>query len=424
MEAFAVWGMFLTLPIERILVLNVAGFTIRPVYPFMGLLILLNARRLPRAGVAGVVGTAVLLAVFVSAMTTESPRLTTGYALWASFTVLFFVSAVARLRESRELIGFWTRAYVTGAGLWSLFALGQWILSFWVSNLAYSFFGSLPRIHALALEPAFFAFYLIPAFLLSFGTAQYHWTVAGLAAIVLSTSRAGLLGLAVGFAVLMILARRTDAKKVAIAAASAIIAVGLLANFSRGGSLGLSSHQVNKPESILHERASVAPRLGTWSTAWKLFVNNPVDGVGTGAFGGGLHEEGIAVDVPASDLKTTNLWLEVGAEQGLLGIGALLAWIAVGVGGVWRRRTYEELAPFVLAAALASLAMFAFVQTWWVPYRWIVWVIAYSIAFPSVSVAQEASFDAGESPLKNGETRMTTTRRKRIAAPNSAGGSG
>ena len=86
-ENVAVWGLFLALPIERVVTVDVIGFTLRPVYLFMGLLIVLNARRIPRSGVAGLVGAGLALAVGASALTSLDPRQTAGYAAWGTFTI-------------------------------------------------------------------------------------------------------------------------------------------------------------------------------------------------------------------------------------------------------------------------------------------------------------------------------------------------
>ena len=126
-----------------------------------------------------------------------------------------------------------------------------------------------------------------------------------------------------------------------------------------------------------------------------------MNGVGIGAYGGGVHELGIALDTPDSDIKTTNLWLEVLAELGVIGFASLVALLVIAVFGLWRRRRQEPLAPFVITAIVASAAMFAFVQTWWVPYRWIVWILAYSIAFPLV-IDRSRSRDDEQVPTRNG----------------------
>jgi O-antigen ligase len=116
-----------------------------------------------------------------------------------------------------------------------------------------------------------------------------------------------------------------------------------------------------------------------------VFLNHPIKGVGAGAYGGGVHELGVALNVPAGEIKTTNLWLETLAELGVLGLAALLAMLVVAVVGLWKTRRREPLATFLITAIVASAAMFPFVQTLWVPYRWIVWILAVSLAFPLVA---------------------------------------
>jgi O-antigen ligase len=379
-ETVAMWGVLLTLPIERVLTADIAGFTVRPVYLFMAVLAVLNVSRIPRSGVAGVVGAWITLAIVASAFTSLAPKQTVGYAAWGMFTIVFFVSMVGRLRERRDLVETWARAYVFTAGLWGLVTLLHSVLSFGFDGLAYSFVGDLPRVQALAYEPSFLAFYLVPAFYLSFATAQHYSTAAILAGVIASTSRAGLVGLAVGGVVLLLLARRAVVKKLVICGVAAAIAGGVQLILSRGAYTGFVTSTVN-----VEDQASIAPRLATWSDAWEVFLEHPVNGVGIGAYGGGVHELGIALDTPDSDIKTTNLWLEVLAELGVIGFASLGALLVIALFGLWRRRRQEPLAAFVFTAIVASAAMFAFVQTWWVPYRWIIWILAYSIAFPLVT---------------------------------------
>ena len=406
-ETVAIWGLFLSLPIERILVADIAGFTVRPVYAFMALLVVLNARMIPRSGVAGLVGVGIALAIGASAITSLSTKQTAGYALWGLFTIVFFVSMVGRLRERRDLAETWTRTYVVTAGLWGAFTLLHSLLSFPFDSLAYAYVGDLPRVHALAYEPSFLAFYLVPAFYLSFATAQHYSTAAILAGVIASTSRAGLVGLAVGGVVLLLLARRAVVKKLVICGVAAAFGGGVQLILSRGAYTGFVTSTVN-----VEEQASIAPRLGTWTDAWDVFLAHPVNGVGIGAYGGGVHELGMALNVSEADIKTTNLWLEVLAELGVMGFASLVALLVIAVLGLWRLRRQEPLALFVITAIVASAAMFAFVQTWWVPYRWIVWILAYSIAFPLVTDRLRSRVDE-LAPTRNGSRVGATSRRDR-----------
>jgi O-antigen ligase len=390
----AVWGLFLTLPIERVMTVDVMGFTLRPVYPFMGLLILLNASRIQRSGVAGLVAAGIALAVVASAVDSLDPKQTAGYAAWGIFTLVFFVSVVGRLREQRDLITSWTNVYVVTAGLWGLFTLAHSVLSFAFEGLAFSFVGDLPRVQSLAYEPSFLAFYLVPAFYLSFATRRHYSTAGLLAGVIASTSRSGLVGLAVGGVVLLLLERRAVFRKLLICGVAAALAIGLQLYLSAGAYSGFVSQAVTtvtkvKPGGELDQasidQASIAPRLQTWDDAWDVFLNNPVNGVGAGAYGGGVHELGIAPNLPEAEIKTTNLWLETLAELGVLGFAALLAMLVTAVVGLWKNRRREPLATFLITAIVASAAMFPFVQTLWVPYRWIVWILAFSLAFPLVA---------------------------------------
>ena len=148
----------------------------------------------------------------------------------------------------------------------------------------------------------------------------------------------------------------------------------------------------------MKQQASIAPRLATWDDAWNVFLNHPVNGVGAGAYGGGVHELGIALDVPeARDQDREPVARGAGGARDAR-LAALLALLMIAVVGLWRRRRQEPLAPFVITAIVASAAMFAFVQTLWVPYRWIVWILAFSLAFPLVDGRARSRADEQTTP--------------------------
>ena len=226
-----------------------------------------------------------------------------------------------------------------------------------------------------------------------------------------SRSRAGLVGLAVGGVVLLLLGRWAVVKKLAICASAAAAAAGIAFLLSRGAYGGFITKAVTVDSA---DQASIAPRLATWDDAWSVFVAHPVNGVGTGAYGGGVHELGIALDVPAAEIKTSNLWLEVLAELGALGIAALSAMLMIVVIALWRRRREEPFAPFVITAIVASTAMFAFVQTLWVPYRWIVWILGFSLAFP-LAVARPRLVEGTDHDEASSDS--ATVQADRVAGP-------
>jgi O-antigen ligase len=143
--------------------------------------------------------------------------------------------------------------------------------------------------------------------------------------------------------------------------------------------LGAKSARFYGEFGSLQDDASVAPRLQSWRDGWETYKQAPVTGVGINAFGQAQHDRGASLDWPTSLLKTTNLWVESLAEMGPLGLFALVVWAFTPLPFLARRRRENPLAVPLLAALLASSAMFAFTQTWWVPYRWVPWIFGYAL---------------------------------------------
>ena len=85
-----------------------------------------------------------------------------------------------------------------------------------------------------------------------------------------------------------------------------------------------------------------------WSAAWSLFLDAPV-------WGHGPHTFGIFSKIP----YVHNLYLQVLAEQGGLGLAALGALIAYGLVAAWRlQRVASSEAALLGAGALAGLVGF------------------------------------------------------------------
>ena len=281
--------------------------------------------------------------------------------------------------------------------------LSHSILSFGFDGLAYSFVGDLPRVQALVYELSFLAYYLVPAFYLSLATARHYSTAGILAGIIALISCSGLVGLVVGGLVLLLLEKRAVIKKLVICGVAAALAIGLQLYLSDGQYSGFVSKTITTVTQGETDTASITPRLQTWDDAWNVFLNHPIKGVGAGAYGGGVHELGIALNVPEAEIKTTNLWLETLAELGVLGLTALLALLVTAVVGLWKTRRREPLATFAITAILASAAMFPFVQTLWVPYRWIC-ILAFGLAFPLVAEPKRSIEGTGAHPGAHGVT--------------------
>jgi O-antigen ligase len=100
-------------------------------------------------------------------------------------------------------------------------------------------------------------------------------------------------------------------------------------------------------------KATVLGRIGYWTTAWKMFLGAPL-------FGHGPHTFGLFHKTPWAH----NLYLEVLAEQGIVGLGALIALLASGIRIAWRvyRTTVGEV-RFFGASVLAAFVGFCCAAT-------------------------------------------------------------
>lgn len=374
----------LTLPIERFLTLEVFGYTLRPVYAGMGLLLVLYGRQLRRAGrepvvVAAMVCSAALLSLFQAS---HGAWLTSAlYAAWAAFTVAFFLAFVGHVTQGGNL-DLWLRAYVASGALWATLALVQWFAALEWPHLAYGFIGRWPRVHGLTLEPSYFALYLLPPLFIALGLrSALAWPIAvGLA---LTTARTGAAGFLAGLAVLASASRGRSLLR--SHAALVVVTLFLMAPTSLTTLKDAFSISLVRPpdpteekpiESLtvrvnVQDHASVGPRLSSWKEAWEVWKNHPW-GVGVGGYGYAVPD----AEEPRTH-KTTNLVLEVLAETGPLGVLALLFWALWPAVGLWKERNnVQSLA--LLSAVVAEIITFPFFQTWWRPYLWYSWGLAYA----------------------------------------------
>lgn len=100
-------------------------------------------------------------------------------------------------------------------------------------------------------------------------------------------------------------------------------------------------------------------RLEIWAIAWKAFLNHALTGIGMGEFQAYYTEHRPINALEPAASHAHNLFLQLLAEMGLLGLfGFLVLWGAV-VWEVWRLRQWE-----VLAVISVALIMNLFDYTW------------------------------------------------------------
>ena len=396
LERVVDWGLFLTLPVERVLSADVGGFTVRPIYLFMAVFIALHWREIAVGLHRFLPLVAILAAVVISLAGSHDLGQSLAYAVWAAVVVAFLATAASVLAADESRVREWARLYVLTAALWSALALAQWLGALVVGDLAYSWIGDTPRVQGPSYEPSVFSLYLVPALMLAIPHRAFLPGCLIAMGLVVSTGRTGLIGAAIGGGLLFVLLRRRALMRLALVALVAVATFG----FAQAGPVvahavlpgvvkGAPADAANTAGSYggfisdaanTEEATSVSPRLESWSQSWAVFEDDPLTGAGAGAFGEAVHALGRELDKPASKIKATNLWLEVPAELGLVGLIALVSWAAWPLPGLLGRPSNEPFVASVLAAFVASLVMLAFVQTWWVPSRWLPWLLAAGLA--------------------------------------------
>jgi len=103
--------------------------------------------------------------------------------------------------------------------------------------------------------------------------------------LIVSTSRSGILSLAVGAAVLVLFFTHTRGKKLTLPKTGLVLLLFLLlltVNVSTNERTG--SALASKLEDVVRQPLSIAKRDSIWATSWTMFANQPWKGVGLGQF--------------------------------------------------------------------------------------------------------------------------------------------
>ena len=207
-------------------------------------------------------------------------------------------------------------------------------------------------------DPDRFAFYLLAAIPLGLGVRRlgrraWPWDLAvGLTALALlaTLSRGAVLGLVVSL-LFAVVARQVSLRAVAL----------LLVAVLTAGSLTVSL----RPELLhtsLHGRSAVtnpdvSERLDLWQAAARMAVDSPLVGQGPGSFAA-EHVQYLSRLPDSAELYPVahSTYLEIVAENGLLGVTAFLVLLATGFVGAWLwwRRTRSPLAAGVTSALVGT----------------------------------------------------------------------
>lgn len=177
--------------------------------------------------------------------------------------------------------------------------------------------------------------------------------VLGVAAEILTISRAGLVALVVGLGTVLTFAPRRPTKGIYLAIGASVIlgfailaAWGFGASHTLGGALALAGYFATVGESS--HAGSVGTRSQLWQAAYTLWHAHPILGIGAGNFEGELGLAGF----PTLHTHANSLYVQALVEGG---IPLLLATVALVVASiaVFVRGPFGD--PFVLASLGASV---------------------------------------------------------------------
>lgn len=192
------------------------------------------------------------------------------------------------------------------------------------------------------------------------------WVATGIivTGIALTYSRGGALALGLVL-VLALLAHGTRLRHVLVGVA---VVVGGLVVAPTGFQERLATVTELLPgdeDGVLHRDSSFEERLLLGRVAWEMFASNPVRGVGASNYTVRFDEYAEGVPSAARDYAVDdanryphNLFLELGAEGGVILLGAFLALVAsVLTVLVWARRAFHEAGDRPMAARTTAVAL-------------------------------------------------------------------
>ena len=299
---------------------------------------------------------ATLLAIALSATHAEHVGAVVREAFKQGEYLLLFLGAVAAFATDPDDRPFW-RMLEAAVVLVSCSALAEYVLGAHSGLFVHG--GSVPRIAGALEGPNQLAGYLDVAIPVLVARALVHRdrlliAVIALAAItdLLTISRSGIVGVAFGVIVVLLVLRPFRGVALRFAAAFAlVVGLGIVVAVRAGVPAGyFSLDQAPQPGDHLANRSQL------WHAAVVLWRSSPVVGVGAGNYELDLPEAGL------NGVRThaNSIYLQSLAEEGLVGFAATLALFAVTIVTLARSGVRRPLVVGALGAtaALASHQVF------------------------------------------------------------------
>ncbi len=317
--------------------------------------------------------------------------------------ILFFVISLSDFK--RDLWLKISKILIIGAVIVSIFALWQFVgdlagvyykWTFLREHYTKIVFG-FPRIQGTFLEPMLFAnFLLIPIFIgfslwLKKQISSKFFIPTEflmLTVMILTLSRSSYLALIIAGMAVLILAFKDiiQWKILAISLLVFLSAIGVALGLVRigGGKNAFSNFVLHSAEVVLapsKQSTSTAERLGTYGGALGAFKEKPILGIGPGGYGRYYYDKNNGNDPNQGTQTVNNEYLEILAENGILGtLAIVIFWLSLLIYGI-RKYIKESDAFFktmilgLIAGSIAIFVQYNFFSSLYVIYIWVLWAL-------------------------------------------------
>lgn len=187
--------------------------------------------------------------------------------------------------------------------------------------------------------------------------------VVGLAVLLMTQSRGGLIGIAAACAVLWL---QLPGKARAVSAATAVIVIaGFLATSPGQSQFGRFADLFEETDRALYDESRSTYELGAgrgalWGAARTMIADNPLTGIGAGEFDESYREYTPTWIDRFPRGQAHNVWLHMGAQAGIWGIIAYAWWFVASVWSVItaRRRVTGRQLYWLITGVLAVFAAY------------------------------------------------------------------
>lgn len=398
-----IFFVFLTQSIDIVFNLSLGGFNIRTCYlaAFAYLFLFISTQKNPFSfrflGLSPFLVWVAFLVVFVG--NTQLLTRNIGYLMWLAFNVLAIWAIVqhAKIGAPKKIL----RLYLLSFFCMAIFGIAQ----FFLSSIGLNFFvtmwwraGVLPRVNALSYEPSYFASYLLIAFVfLYYATRkklyffsknhQYLMLATMVFAILLSTSRMGILFMVVLLAIDYIKMLATALINLRISKINLIITTFLIGSLFTIFGLVLGNKSLRNQYLAGTGIGSTAghskeARMYQLKNTWLIFKESPFIGYSLGGIAPAIakyYGAETADQKKAKEYEGLNIFLEVLAASGIFGFLFFAIWLfqyfrcQIGMSAILKKNGFSEesqILDCLKYALLAEMTILMLSQNILRPYLW------------------------------------------------------